>query len=58
MELKDNFIFLKEYSKYYLYAYVDDNGREFYKECFLKIDIDGIPERKREPENRTTYKHI
>ena len=41
---------LKEYSRYYLCECVQ-NGRSLYKECFLKIDVDGVKEISLEKES-------
>lgn len=59
MKLKENFKFIKEYEKYYLYGY-EEKGKILYKECFLKTDIDGVIETPREKGygNTSNYKHI
>lgn len=42
-----DFARLKEYEHYYLYGRVLD-GKIIYKECFSKIDIDGVQKPQRE----------
>lgn len=38
----ENMIRLEEYKNYYVYGKYKD-GKLLYKECFLKVDIDGVP---------------
>ena len=42
---------LKEYSRYYLCECVQ-NGVGLYKECFLKVDVDGVRKIKKKIEPR------
>ena len=57
MELKENFKLIKEYKKYYLYGY-EVHGKILYRECFLKVDIDGVIETPKETGNISKYLHI
>ena len=58
MELKENFKLIKEYEKYYLYGYEQD-GKILYKECFLKVVVDGVKGTpKVERGNTGKYRHI
>lgn len=42
-----DFVRLKEYKHFYLYGKVDKDNNVLYKECFSKIDIDGVQNIKR-----------
>jgi hypothetical protein len=56
MELKENFKLIKEYKKYYLYGYEVD-GKILYRECFLKVDIDGVIATPKVTGNTSKYLH-
>lgn len=57
--MKENFKLIKEYEKYYLYGYEQD-GKILYKECFLKVVVDGVEkfDKSKKRGNITTYKKL